>query len=60
VLANANVECEVVPDIVALVRGIAEGVGAVLVTEEAIAEGSGNLLALEIVRQPPGRTSRSS
>jgi CheY-like chemotaxis protein len=53
VLANANVDCEVVPDIVALVRGIAEGVGAVLVTEEAIAEGSGNLLALEIVRQPP-------
>jgi signal transduction histidine kinase/CheY-like chemotaxis protein len=53
VLANANVECEVVSDIVALVRGIAEGVGAVLVTEEAIAEGSGNLLALEIVRQPP-------
>jgi hypothetical protein len=53
VLANANVACEIVPDIVSLVRGIAEGVGAILVTEESIAAGSGNLLALELVRQPP-------
>jgi signal transduction histidine kinase len=53
VLENAGITVEVARDIVALVRGIAEGVGAVLVTEEAIADGSGNLLALEIVRQPP-------
>jgi signal transduction histidine kinase len=53
VLDNAGIACETVPDVPALVRELHEGAGALLVTEESIGGAYGNMLAIEMVRQPP-------
>ena len=53
VLDNAGITCETVPDVPTLVSELREGAGAVLLTEESLGSGYGNMLALEMVRQPP-------
>ena len=53
VLDNAGIVSESVPDVPTLVRELHEGAGAVLLTEESLDGGYGNMLALEMVRQPP-------
>src|SRR5512144_1006026 len=52
-LDHAGIASEAVPDVPALIREMHEGAGAMLLTEESLVSGYGNLLALEMVRQPP-------